>query len=516
MYKNLIVLPDGTEIFSGSASENAIRSMKLTESVNAGTELTPGSACACMLEGQIITPSGSLNIGAGTEVTLYRVDDSGARSKVGLFALEKPARPSANTYKITAYDRVSRLDKDLTSWLSGLTEWPYTLFDFAGMVCAACDLTLKNTSLPNGDYSIPQFTASQINGRQIMRWIGEICCRFLRATPDGKLEFAWYSRSTNAIGTAGGIFYFSVSYEDYAVAPVQKVQLRLTDDDVGVVYPDTQEELNTYVVSGNYLLTASGSETRTQIAKSIYDSLSGVTYTPCKVSIPMTPSIHAGDILTVTDRNGVTITLYAMKITRSGQRDTIECTGSRSRGSSAAANNEIYAPVAARLLEIAKSMDGLRIRAKDLEGQVTEITQTTQSIILSALEEYATTNDLEQFRQTVAAQLAILSDEVSVTISQVSERVEEVDGARKVIAETMSKYFRFTDTGLIIGLDGNELCLNLDYNIVQFLSSSLPQLWMDERGVHCDEIHVSAIYLGSAASITTDANGIVTGRSVTA
>ena len=160
-------------------------------------------------------------------------------------------------------------------------------------------------------------------------------------------------------------------------------------------------------------------------------------------------------------------------------------------------------------------MDGLRIRAKDLEGQVTEITQTTQSIILSALEEYATTNDLEQFRQTVAAQLAILSDEVSVTISQVSERVEEVDGARKVIAETLSKYFRFTDTGLIIGLDGNELCLNLDYNIVQFLSSSLPQLWMDERGVHCDEIHVSAIYLGPAAAITTDANGIVTGRSVT-
>lgn len=516
MYKNLIVLPDGTEIFSGSASGNAIRSMKLTESVNAGTELTPGSACACMLEGQIITPSGSLNIGAGTEVTLYRVDDSGARSKVGLFALEKPTRPSANTYKITAYDRVSRLDKDLTSWLSGLTEWPYTLFDFAGMVCAACDLTLKNTSLPNGDYSIPQFTASQINGRQIMRWIGEICCRFIRATVDGEIEFAWYVQNDNTINPSGGIYYYqsSLSYEDFSVAPIEKVQLRLTSDDVGVVYPDTAADLHTYIITGNYLLTTDSADTLCPIAESIYNSLQGTTYTPCKVTIPATPDIHAGDILTVTDRNGNTITIYVMKITRSGQRDTLECTGNYSRGSSTAANNEIYAPVVGKLLEIAKSVEGLRVTAKDLDGRITETVQTTESIILSALAEYATTSDLEKLQETVSAQLAVMANEVNITINSMSERVEEVDGLRQVIADTLSKYFRFTDTGMYIGLDGNELQLNLDYNIMQFLRANIPQLWIDERGVHADEIHTDAIYLGDRAAITIEGS-VITLRGVT-
>lgn len=113
--RNLIVLPGGTEIFSGSESTHAIKNASITDCVNSGTELKLGSACTSKLKATIITPHGGLTISEGTEITFYRVDSADSRTKVGLFTLEKPARPSANIYEITAYDRVSWLDKDLTA-----------------------------------------------------------------------------------------------------------------------------------------------------------------------------------------------------------------------------------------------------------------------------------------------------------------------------------------------------------------------------------------------------------------
>ena len=195
--KNLIILPDGTEIFSGINETTNIRSTYLKQCVNSETELTLGSVCASILECKIQTPGGALNVAAGTEITLYKVDDAGARHKVGLYTLEKPTRPSAHTYKITAYDRISWLDTDLTEWLTSLDGWPYTVFDFAHMVAGECGLVLKNTSLLNGGYQIRKFTGQGITGRKLMEWIGQICAKFCRATPDGEIEFAWYTRKYN-------------------------------------------------------------------------------------------------------------------------------------------------------------------------------------------------------------------------------------------------------------------------------------------------------------------------------
>ena len=68
--KNLIILPDGTEIYSGNFRGNNLRSATLKQCVNSETELTLGSVCAAILECKLQTPNGALNIAAGTETTL--------------------------------------------------------------------------------------------------------------------------------------------------------------------------------------------------------------------------------------------------------------------------------------------------------------------------------------------------------------------------------------------------------------------------------------------------------------
>ena len=124
----LLVLPDGREIYSGEVGQDAILRLTLTAGVNDTRELTLGSVCAAMLEAELLIPSGELGLTAGEEVTLYWVTGKN-REKAGIFVADKPEKTGKGTYSLTAFDRVSRLDKDVTQWLEGLQDWPYNLLD---------------------------------------------------------------------------------------------------------------------------------------------------------------------------------------------------------------------------------------------------------------------------------------------------------------------------------------------------------------------------------------------------
>lgn len=339
MLKNLIVLPDGTEIASGLGAKHTIQSTTVTCSVNTGTELTPGSVCSSALEAKFFTPGGNLNISFGTEVSLYKVADDGTRTRVGLYTLEAPERPSKNTYKITAYDRVSWLDRDLTVWLSSLDGWPYSLLTFAQMVCEECLLTLATSDIPNANFPVNKFPSSKITGRELMGYIGQLAGRFCRATADGEIEFAWYTDSGVTLTPAGDRYFFSLKYEDYQVEKIEAVQIRLADSEYGALWPEKDGGLNSYVISGNPLITVVNSDLleyldvlRREIEYSIY--------TPCKVTLPANLDIQPGHIVRIVDTNGYLIDTYVMTKTQKGQKETLESTGSARRDSTTAVNNE--------------------------------------------------------------------------------------------------------------------------------------------------------------------------------
>lgn len=342
MLKTIIILPDGTEVSSGSNSANAIQSVTLTECVNSGTDLTLGSTCANALEATLITPGGDLAIDAGAYVTVKKQDGDNAPVPVGVFRLEKPTKASANTMKLTGYDNVSKLDKDLTDWLNGLEGWPYSLTAFAGMVCAACGLNFMTTAVPNGDFPVHQFGRASVTGRQLMRWLGEICCRFCRADADGNIEFAWYTDSGKTVTSAGESYYFqnSLSYEGYRTAAIDAVQIRLADSENGALWPAAEEGANSYIITDNAILNAKITEDLEPYLQVIREELATVQYTPCKVSLPASLDIRAGNIVNIVDKNGARITAYVMTKTQTGQKDTLECTGSHRRDSTAAANSQ--------------------------------------------------------------------------------------------------------------------------------------------------------------------------------
>lgn len=339
MLRNIIVLPDGTEIATGLGAQHTIQSINLTQSANKGTELTPGSVCSDALEAKFFTPNGNLNLTVGTEVTLYKVDDSGTRTKVGLYTLEKPTRPSRNTYKFTAYDRISWLDRDLTEWLSTLDGWPYSLLTLAQMVCEECLLTLVNTDIPNKDFPVNKFPASKITGREIMGYIGQLAARFCRATPDGDIEFAWYEDSGITLSPSGDRYFFTLTYEDYQVQKIEAVQIQLADGEYGLLFPEKDPGLNSYVITSNPLITVVNEDVLPYL-NTIQEEIEYSVYTPCKVTLPVSLDLRPGHIVRITDGNDHVMETYIMTISQKGNKETIESTGAARRDTPAAVANK--------------------------------------------------------------------------------------------------------------------------------------------------------------------------------
>lgn len=460
MRKNLIILLDGTEISSG------IRSCTYTESVNSGTELTLGSVCCACLELSVLTPAGGLTIGQGAEIAYYQVDDAGARTLIGQFTCEKPTRSTAGTYKVTAYDQISWTDRDLSPWLRGLTGWPYSLYAFAGMVCAQCGLELANTSLPNGSYQIQQFYADGITGRRLLQWIGEASAQFCRATPEGKIQFGWYQQREGLAIGPGSYYWESLSYEDYQVAAIDRVQIKQGEGDVGIIHPaDAGGGSNTYIIDSNLLLTTGSDTALRPIAQAIYNAIHAIRYTPCKVAIMASLGVRAGDIAPVTDANGNTITTYVMTRTTSGQRDTLESTGSARRDSVTAAHSNTLQNLHGRILKILATIDGLTIENQDLAGQVTGL-----SLALGELRTYVQTTgeETDETIQRLQSLIEQTATRLEITFSQTSERIDGVGNDLADAVAEISTYIRASSDGVEIGKSDSPYAARLTNDRLEF------------------------------------------------
>ena len=389
LYQSVLRLKDGTELTGGSPG-SAVKSLTLHTAVNAGQEFTIGSAFSDYIEAEIwADPGGSLQITAGDALTYYRQDDAGNRTKVGVFYAEKPTRTKRNSYKITAYDTMSKLDADFSGWLhANQAQFPKTIWQLVQLACQRAGVALASSSLPiNSSYSVQAFYADDLTCRQIISWAAEAAGCYAHMNADGKLQFLTYTdkRSTAKItpdGASSSTAYYadSLSYEDYTVKAIEKVQIRQSDSDVGVIYPDSTTATNTYAVQGNLLLTTGTEANLKSVVQNLYNVLKNVTYTPCKVSVPSSSGLACGQIVHVKDARGREFDTYLMSATISSGKASFESAGSASRESSSAVNSQSFKNLTGKMLEIKTSVDGLEVKASDLTGKYTDLKATVDGL----------------------------------------------------------------------------------------------------------------------------------------
>lgn len=466
MLQPILTLPSGTELKGGSPG-SAVKSLTLHTAVNAGQEFTIGSAFSDYIEAEIwADPGGSLQITAGDALTYYRQDDAGNRPKVGVFYAEKPTRTKRNSYKVTAYDTMSKLDADFSGWLrANQAQFPKTIWQLVQLACQRAGVALASSSLPiNGSYSVQAFYADDLTCRQIISWAAEAAGCYAHMNAAGKLQFLTYSdkRSTAKItpdGASNSTAYYadSLSYEDYTVKAIEKVQIRQSDSDVGVIYPDSTTATNTYAVQGNLLLTTGTEANLKSVVQNLYNVLKNVTYTPCKVSVPSSSGLACGQIVHVKDARGREFDTYLMSATISSGKASFESVGSASRESSSAVNSQSYKNLTGKMLEIKTSVDGLEVKASDLTGKYTDLKATVDGL---------SSEVKKDTKITGGGNLILGSESFKNAALQGGGTVEyNDDGSATVTNSNSLKRFDFNTTSTRI-VNGVTLCISVMYKQV--------------------------------------------------
>lgn len=204
---------------------------------------------------------------------------------------------TSNNYgkiKITAYDGMSKLKDEYVTEVAG---WPATIEAIATDICAQKGLTLDST-ITWPAYTIASASFEEAYTCQDM--IGYIAgmmgmnARFNRA---GELTFTWYTDSSYTISR-------SVQYQDGFI--------QTTSDPVTITAILTGTEETPISSGSGRAIQFSNPFITQEIADAIVTAITGFSYTPCSLHWRGNPAIEAGDIVTVTDKEGAACTVPVM------------------------------------------------------------------------------------------------------------------------------------------------------------------------------------------------------------
>jgi hypothetical protein len=281
--------------------------------------------------------------------TLYKVDDAGNRTQIGIFNVFAPEEKGEHLYKVTAYDNVIKLDKDITEWLDEIAAAPpRDPTDFLSAVCEQCGVTIG--IYPSYDSYLHEIIrdylpTGAVTGRKVLQWISEMLCCFCIANSDGELEFRWYVDKTDVVlSRTGSRFRMQGSYKwNNEILPIDSVKII---DSNGVYGSSTFGSLdNRYIIRDNPFLE--GKETllgaiagrilqRLIDEKEIFECQGFGNLAACEVSIPISLDVNAGDIIVVDEQdpgeqNTFKVCMRVMTKIQKGQKDTLKCVGSYRR-----------------------------------------------------------------------------------------------------------------------------------------------------------------------------------------
>ena len=217
--------------------------------------------------------------------------------------------------KITAYDKLYSISEvDVTSWYNGLT-FPKTLKQIRDSLLTYLGLQWESATLPADDVSVAkEYDPKTLNGLTCLKAICQIngCCGIINRY--GKFEFRYVKSAYEGLypslqtfpgsktcpsGASGGNKYSlsryeTMKYQEYYVNPITKVQIRPSEDELGVTEGSGS---NKYIIQANMWARNLTSNTLQALATGILTKLKQVSYHPCNIKGDGLPFMEVGDVI---------------------------------------------------------------------------------------------------------------------------------------------------------------------------------------------------------------------------
>lgn len=368
-----ITLADGT-VLNLTSADLWQNGMAFEDSVSSDSSFDIGSAIVNVLDLSINNFDGKYSDYdfEGAEVVAYvgLELDNETTEKIRICTMTVVEQPEDETVTIdlTCEDNMRKFDRNYSD---SKLKYPATRGQIIRDACEVCGVTLQTTSFDRDDYIVhirPDDDA--LTFRQVLQWVAQIGCQWLRCDEYGRLNVGWYSNfneidmtvdengvlkaknenllcSDETVYAERGIFVTNdgtlrlyatdgkgnVSEIDstYGFTP-QHTDVVITGVKVTEYSDSTDEEPESYMsgtegymisVSDNKLIRKGDGQTVVSI---IGEKCIGMVFRPFESECPTDVALEAGDSILIKDRNGKLYNSYLTTTTlKPGAGQQIAC-----------------------------------------------------------------------------------------------------------------------------------------------------------------------------------------------
>lgn len=141
-------------------------------------------------------------------------------------------------------------------------------------------------------------------------------------------------------------------------------------------------------------------------------------------------------------------------------------------------NSESQSSTIQRIESAEKDIEENRTQTTEVKNQIviqsTELINTCNQILMSALESYVETSNYEEFKSTLKTELEVWAAGISGRVTETESYIQNVNGDLQEKFNTITKYFTFDINGLTIGQVDNPNRVVIDNDQISILVNGLP------------------------------------------
>lgn len=276
-----------------------------------GLQLEPEDTSSLLdTTGEIITDTN------GQEITVHK---NALIEKIRICTMTVAEQPEDETITIdlTCEDNMRKFDRNYSD--SKLI-YPATRKQIVQDACEVCGVTLQTQSFDHDDYIVQTRPDDDVlTFRQVLQWVAQIGCQWLRCDEYGRLCIKWYDTEKADVQEISSTYSFTPQHTDVVITGIKVTEYTDSSDEEAESY---MSGANGYVlgISGNKLIRKGDGQTVTSI---IAEKCVGMVFRPFESETLTDVALEAGDAITIEDRNGKLYSTYITSTTLqpgSGQR----------------------------------------------------------------------------------------------------------------------------------------------------------------------------------------------------
>lgn len=243
---------------------------------------------------------------------VYYKSVNGEAIKIGTYIVTSVTdNDSKETVKVTAMDYGLKFAVDYVTELD-YASGTITLFDVLEECCTKCSVTLKNETIPNGDFVVDsnQFAVGTTYG-DVIAQVAAISGNFATITDEDKLELLFTTETSEIIE----------DYEDLDdkrdTHPITSVSLGISNIEGENVVLEDQELIDLY---GQHWLNindcpfAYTEAKRTELITAIFNRVKGFGYSSFESKYAFKPYMQLGDLIQFKNKAGDLVNSIVLKI----------------------------------------------------------------------------------------------------------------------------------------------------------------------------------------------------------